>query len=47
MAYLVAENTRSGRATVISDAPGGRSLHERRLPLVPDLFALERLSAGK
>jgi hypothetical protein len=47
MSYIAAENTKTGRATVISDAPNGRSLHERRVTLDPELFALDRLSAGK
>jgi hypothetical protein len=47
MAYIAAENTKTGRATVVSDAPTGRSLHERRMAVDPGLFALEHLSAGK
>jgi hypothetical protein len=47
MMYIAAENTKSGRATVIGTPPSGRSLHERRVPLDPGLFALERLSTGK
>jgi hypothetical protein len=47
MSYIAAENTKTGRATVISDAPSGRSLHERRVRLDPGLFALEALSVGK
>jgi uncharacterized protein DUF1329 len=47
MSYIAAENPKAGRATVISDAPSGRSVHERRVPLDPDRFALEHLSAGK
>jgi uncharacterized protein DUF1329 len=47
MSYLGAENTKAGRATVVGSTPAGRSVHERRVPLDPGLFSLERLSAGK
>jgi len=47
MGYLLAENTKAGRATVLGTVPPGRSLHERRLPLDPQLFGLERLGGGK
>jgi hypothetical protein len=47
MGYIAAENTKAGRATVIGTVPAGRSVHERRLPLDPRLFALERLGTGK
>jgi hypothetical protein len=47
MAYLAAENLRAGRATVLGTGVAGRSVHERRVPLDPGLFSLERLSAGK
>jgi hypothetical protein len=47
MGYILAENTKAGRATVVGTAVPGRLLHERRTPLGPDLFTLERLNAGK
>lgn len=47
MAYIAAENTKAGRATVIGPAPTSRPLHERRVPLDREFFALERLGAGK
>jgi len=47
MGYIGAENTKAGRATVVGTIPPGRSLHERRVPLDPGLFALERLGTGK
>jgi hypothetical protein len=47
MSYLGAENTKAGRATVVGSTPAGRSVHERRIPIDPGLFSLERLSAGK
>jgi hypothetical protein len=47
MGYIVAENTKADRATVIGVTPPGVSVHERRVPLAPSLFALERLGAGK
>jgi len=45
MGCILAENTKAGRATVAGSAPPGRSVHERRVPLDPALFALERLGA--
>jgi hypothetical protein len=47
MAYIAAENPRTGRATVVGGSVPGRTVHERRLPLDPGLFTLERLHAGK
>jgi hypothetical protein len=47
MGYILAENTKAGRATVVGTAPRGRSVHARRVPLPPKLFDLERLSAGR
>jgi len=47
MSYIAAENLKSARATVIGTAPPGRSIHERRIPIDPALFALDRLGAGK
>jgi hypothetical protein len=47
MGYIAAENIRSARATVVGVSPPGAALHERRVPHATDLFALERLSAGK
>jgi hypothetical protein len=47
MGLVVAENTKAGRATIAGIAPPGDSVHERRVPLDPGLFSLEKLSAGK
>jgi len=47
MGYIVAENTKAERATVVGTIPHGRSVHERRVRLDADLFSLERLSAGQ
>jgi hypothetical protein len=47
MAYIAAENGRAGRATVVGGAVPGGAVHERRLPLDPALFTLDRLLAGK
>jgi Protein of unknown function (DUF1329) len=47
MGYIVAENTKAERATVVGTVPRGGSVHERRVQLDPDLFSLERLSAGQ
>ena len=47
MSYIAAENLKSQRATVIGTTPPGRSIHERRIPIDPALFALDRLGAGK
>ena len=47
MGYIVAVNTKADRATVAGTVPPGRSVHRRRLPLHPRLFALEQLGKGK
>ena len=47
MGLVLAENTKAGRATVAGIAPPGTSVHERRAPVDPGLFSLEKLSAGK
>jgi hypothetical protein len=47
MGYILAENLKQDRATVAGTVPPGKSIHERRVPLDPALFALERLGAGK
>jgi hypothetical protein len=47
MSYLVSENPKASRATVIANTVPGRGVHERRIPLDAALFSLERLSAGK
>jgi hypothetical protein len=47
MGYIAAENLKSERATVIGTTPPGRSVHERRIPIDPAIFALDRLGAGK
>ena len=48
MGYILAENTKAGRATVTGTALPGKSVHERRVPIDPAVFALERLgTTGK
>ncbi len=47
MAYILAENTKQGRATVIGVSPPGKSVHERRIPVDPALFGIDRLTSGK
>jgi hypothetical protein len=47
MSYIAAENLKAERATVIGTTPPGRSIHERRVPIDPAIFALDRLGAGK
>jgi hypothetical protein len=47
MGYVLAENLKQDRATVAGTVPPGKSVHARRVPLDPGLFALERLGAGK
>lgn len=47
MGYVLAENMKQDRATVAGTVPPGRSVHARRIPLDAELFALERLGAGK
>lgn len=45
MGYIVAENVKKRRATVAALAPTkGEPLHERRIPLDPGLFSVERLN---
>jgi hypothetical protein len=47
MGYIAAVNVKAGRATVAGTAPPGVSVHRRRVPLEPNLFALEQLGKGK
>jgi hypothetical protein len=47
MGFVLAENLKQDRATVAGTVPPGKSVHARRVPLDPGLFALERLGAGK
>jgi hypothetical protein len=47
MGLVLAENTKQGRATAAGSNPPGNSVHERRVPIDPALFQLDRLSAGK
>jgi hypothetical protein len=47
MGYILAENLKQERATIAGTVPPGKSVHARRLPIDPGLFALERLGAGK
>jgi hypothetical protein len=46
MEYIGAENPKAARATVVAPPPGGGGVHERRVPMDPGLFALERLGAA-
>ncbi len=45
MGYILAENQKAGRATIAGTAPPGQSVHQRRVPIAPAVFALERLGA--
>jgi hypothetical protein len=47
LGYILAENLKQERATVAGTVPPGKSVHARRIPIDPGLFALERLGAGK
>jgi hypothetical protein len=47
MGFILAENLKQERATVAGTVPAGKSVHARRIPIDPGLFALERLGAGK
>ena len=47
MGYTLAENLKQDRATVAGTVPPGNSVHARRIPIDPQLFALESLNAGK
>jgi len=47
MGYTLAENLKQDRATVAGTVPPGNSVHARRIPIEPQLFALESLNAGK
>jgi len=47
MGYILAENLKQERATVAGTVAPGKSVHARRIPIDPGLFALERLGAGK
>jgi hypothetical protein len=47
MGYVLAENLKQERATVAGTVPPGNSIHARRIPIDPAVFALERLGAGK
>jgi hypothetical protein len=47
MGYTLAENLKQDRATVAGTVPPGNSVHARRIPIDPQLFALESLTAGK
>jgi hypothetical protein len=47
MGFVLAENLKQDRATIAGMAPPGVSVHARRIPVDPALFALERLGAGK
>ena len=47
MGYALAENLKQDRATVAGTVPPGNSTHARRIPIDPQLFALESLNAGK
>ena len=47
MGLVLAENGEQRRATAAGVSPPSTSVHERRVPLDPSLFLLDRLSAGK
>src|SRR5262245_60510291 len=48
MGYVLAENPKANRATVVGTSPPGSSVHARRVPIDPAVFTLERLgSTGK
>ncbi|MFN8544227.1 MAG: outer membrane lipoprotein-sorting protein [Candidatus Binatia bacterium] len=47
MGYIGAENLKANRATVVGTVPPGAPIHVRRGSTDPDVFALERLGAGK
>jgi hypothetical protein len=47
MGLVLAENCEQKRATAAGVSPPSTSVHERRVPLDPSLFLLDRLSAGK
>ena len=47
MGLVLAETTEQRRATAAGASPPTSSVHERRVPLDPSLFLLDRLSAGK
>jgi hypothetical protein len=47
MGFILAENLKQERATIAGTVPPGKSVHERRVPVDPGIFALERLGAGK
>jgi hypothetical protein len=47
MGLVLAENLKQDRATIAGTVPPGKSVHERRVPIDPGLFALEHLGAGK
>jgi hypothetical protein len=47
MGYILAENLKQDRATVAGTVPPGKSIHARRVPIDPGVFALERLGSGK
>jgi hypothetical protein len=47
MGYIGAVNVKNNRATVTGTSPPGASRHLRRVPLESNLFALDRLGAGK
>lgn len=47
MGFILAENPKQNRATVAGTTPPGESVHQRMLPLDPNLFSLDRLQGGK
>jgi hypothetical protein len=47
MGYVGAVNVKADRATIAGTVPPRQSVHRRRGPLEPKLFALERLGQGK
>jgi len=47
MGFILAENLKQDRATLAGMAVAGKAVHERRVPIDPGIFALDRLGQGK
>lgn len=45
--FILAENPKQSRATVAGTTPPGESVHQRMVPIDPNLFSLDRLQGGK
>jgi hypothetical protein len=46
MGFILAENQKAGRATVAGTAPPRDTVDERRVPIDPGIFSLDRLGAA-